>query len=260
MSKRILLHAAMAAILCSSCTIPLFTEGDGEASTPLESRQISLLYMENEYRIEGKKTDLQGEEFFSAGPSSGAIIEKDGDLYVIFFGSDDPLDIYFNLVLDLVTADFLPPEIRVHAGFLYNYKAVRQKVLDEIDSYLNLNPEGTIYILGHSSGSASAYFCTADLIVNRDCDERLYCMTGASPRAGGAELKKLIEESPAECHRIVNGSDMVPTVPPESMGYRHTGELHRIGPEPDPFYTATLLWVNHHFIGDYCESLDSGLY
>ncbi|MDC7242327.1 MAG: lipase family protein [Spirochaetales bacterium] len=243
-----------------SCSIKLFLDGDEEISYPLEEVQVRLLYLENDKRKEGLKTDFAPEPFFSAGSSAGALFETGDDLYIMFFGSDKVIDFYFNIVIDLVSTDFLPGDIKVHAGFLHNYEGVRDRVMEGLDSYLAGGASGTIYIVGHSAGGAAAIYCAADLITNRGIDDRLYIVAGGTPRPGNHSLKALIENSNARCHRIVNGSDMIPTVPPESMGYTHTGIFHRIGPKPNPLISGTMLWIPQHLLDGYCDTLDKGLY
>ena len=48
---------------------------------------------------------------------------------------------------------------------------------------------------------------------------------------------------------------MMPSVLSEEMGYFHIGQAYRIGPDPDPVTTATGLWMTHHFIESYADSL-----
>jgi hypothetical protein len=48
-----------------------------------------------------------------------------------------------------------------------------------------------------------------------------------SPRVGDAQFVERLRAVPV--FRLVHGNDIVPTLPPEQLGFRHAGEERRIG-------------------------------
>jgi pimeloyl-ACP methyl ester carboxylesterase len=107
---------------------------------------------------------------------------------------------------------------RVHEGFSRALDAVWDRVAAELDRL-----DCPVWYAGHSLGAAVATVAAA-----RRAPRAVY--TFGSPRVGNAAFATALADVPV--FRVVNGEDMVATVPPESLGYRHVGELHRLAAPP----------------------------
>jgi predicted lipase len=102
-------------------------------------------------------------------------------------------------------------DIKVHKGLYHEY--LRYK--DEISAYLV--PGDKIVLTGHSSGAAMSLFFAYDIY--KDYDVVVY--TFGKPRIGNA---KFAESTSAIQHfRVTHADDIVPHIPEEVLGYRHTG-------------------------------------
>lgn len=103
----------------------------------------------------------------------------------------------------------------VHEGF--------QEALDSVwDAFVAPELEKIkvpIFYTGHSLGAALAVLAAA-----RRRPTAAY--TFGSPTVGNDAFAASVQDLPI--YRIVDGSDVVTTLPPEALGYRHAGELHRI--------------------------------
>jgi triacylglycerol lipase len=177
----------------------------------------------------------------------GIVLSNKDVLVMVFRGtrleSHSPFDASELVVInqdDLWTdSQFLPAVCesggRVHSGFL---KAFAQ-VSDCLDTVLQeRRPDQRLYLTGHSLGGALATLAAAHLGPARV--DGLY--TYGSPRVGDATFAAALS---VERHfRFVFGEDWVSTVPPEILGYVHTGTLRRVPGGPtrklwDDLVTAT---------------------
>ncbi len=245
--------------LCfSSCNINYFMAIKNTPGLPADPAHVPLLKLINQYRETSYKNFPDNNpEFFRSRNTQGALFSRDGNLYIIFFGSDEAMDLYLNLSTMLVPASFLWENTRVHHGFLTYYENVRDYIISRVEDYCSDGGTGQIHVLGHSSGGAVAAICAADLCRNipQVNTPNLLCITAASPRPGDTAFAREFSAGNINCHRYVNGSDMVPSMPPADAGFSHVGVYHHIGPKANSFTAASFLWLTHHFIGAYCESL-----
>jgi hypothetical protein len=115
-----------------------------------------------------------------------------------------------NLEFDMI-APYDDPEIKVHKGLYNEYLLYKE----EISAYLV--PGDQIVITGHSSGAAMSMFFAYDIY--RDYDVVVY--TFGKPRIGNS---KFAETASAISHlRVTHADDIVPHIPEELLGYKHTG-------------------------------------
>lgn len=103
----------------------------------------------------------------------------------------------------------------IHRGF----KKALNSVWTAIDVALR-SIDCPLFYTGHSLGAA-----LATLAAVRRAPSAVY--TFGSPRVGDRRLGELLKGVPI--YRVVHGSDVVTTVPPEVLGFRHVGEEHHIG-------------------------------
>jgi triacylglycerol lipase len=93
--------------------------------------------------------------------------------------------------------------------------------------------EGPALYAGHSLGAA-----LATLVAFRHAPAALYAF--GSPRVGDVKLAAALEGVPL--YRVVDDADLVATVPPEALGFRHAGEPHVILPESGSIRLSLMAW------------------
>jgi predicted lipase len=112
--------------------------------------------------------------------------------------------------------------IKVHFGFNQAYKSVREAVIKAIQE----TPHKRVLLAGHSLGGALAKLCALDVAYNVP-GKTVFCYTYGSPKVGNIAFAKAYDERVPNTFRIVNGTDMVPTIPPGD--FMHVGQLFQIG-------------------------------
>lgn len=156
-------------------------------------------------------------------------------LYIIFRGSDGKKDWRDNFkfwkkdVRKLKPYDTMDSKIRVHTGFITQYKTVRDIIHAQVK---NTKPR-IIYVAGHSLGGALATLCAVDLQYNF-CDSKdtvinVACLTYGSPRVGNKYFVKSFNNRIIRSHRHVCRDDIVCHVPYSWMGYRHVATKIQLG-------------------------------
>jgi hypothetical protein len=112
-----------------------------------------------------------------------------------------------------------------------------------------------VLLTGHSLGGALATLCAADLAelfppsppssLSSAAEDvvRVRCVTYGSPRAGDAHFAARFAQLQPRALRLVNGRDVVPSVPPRLLGYAHAcdglhlradGALRPLPPAAEP--------------------------
>ncbi len=107
------------------------------------------------------------------------------------------------------------PDVRVHDGFEVALDAVWPNVLRTLADL-----DCPLFYAGHSLGAA-----LATIAASRRPPKAVY--TFGSPRVGNEAFAALLGS--VALYRIVDDTDVVPTLPPEELGFVHVGELHQIG-------------------------------
>ena len=114
----------------------------------------------------------------------------------------------------------------VHQGFHEGLEAVKGE-LDFFAETVEKRASETVWIAGHSLGGALALLAGAYLRRTFGVVPRI--MTFGQPRVGGGEFAdRFAAELPGALTRVVNQSDIITRLPPEYVGYRHTGAPKRI--------------------------------
>jgi hypothetical protein len=110
-----------------------------------------------------------------------------------------------------------PPGGRVHRGFRRAFVRVWHPLRTALAQL-----DGPLFCTGHSLGGALATLAASALRPRA-------AVTFGAPRTGDAAFAAALAGVPL--HRVVHGADVVPSLPPEGelFGFRHAGELHRIG-------------------------------
>jgi triacylglycerol lipase len=109
--------------------------------------------------------------------------------------------------------------VRVHDGFLRALDSVWDGIVPALESL-----PGPIFYAGHSLGAA-----LATLAASRRAPNAVYAF--GSPRIGNEAFASSLAAVPL--YRVVDDADLVATLPPEALGFRHAGELHQLVPPKD---------------------------
>ena len=107
-------------------------------------------------------------------------------------------------------------DVRVHEGFERALDAVWPDISHELEKL-----DYPVFYAGHSLGAA-----LATLAASRRSPHAVYAF--GSPRVGNEQFAANLKA--VALYRVVDDTDVVTVVPPEALGFRHAGELHRIGP------------------------------
>ncbi|MCE5289152.1 MAG: lipase family protein [Nocardiaceae bacterium] len=146
---------------------------------------------------------------------SEAFVASNGEITVVSFRGTQPSD-PFDLFTDsrFLKSDWTAGG-QVHNGF----RASVDEIWPQVERAIEQASGDRLLYTGHSLGGALATLAASlrkpDLLV-----------TLASPRVGDQAFLQNLDER--KHHRYVNCADLVPRVPTEAMGYRHTGVLHFI--------------------------------
>lgn len=157
--------------------------------------------------------------FVATGPDQVA--------YLVFRGTDSDADWVENLKFD--QEDYSPVKGygKTNLGFTEIYCSMRQAILDTLAS---IDPPQTLWITGHSLGSALSTLAVPDLCANgvRPDGFRMVHINFASPRTGDPVFANAYDACGVPTYRLVNTCDIVPTVPASVVTsdlpiYKHVG-------------------------------------
>ncbi len=152
-------------------------------------------------------------------------IAEGRDIRLVAFAGTDPV-VLANWLTDLNT---LPTPDGMHAGF----EAALNAVWPALGAMLQANTTGKpLFFTGHSLGAALAVLAARR---TRDFTGVDGVYTFGMPRCGGDSFAGDYEAIlGGRTYRLVNGHDVVPTVPPSRFGFRHVGRL-LLCPHGEPF-------------------------
>lgn len=129
----------------------------------------------------------------------------------------------------------------VHAGFFQDFTTLWEGLADHADGI-----ELPLYFTGHSLGGALAVLAAA-------ARPATATYTFGAPRVGDPAFTRTLRGTPI--HRVVNGRDVVPTVPPSRIPFHFTHgipavEVHDDDP-PDPSPSGRRLAGPPDFLSDH---------
>jgi triacylglycerol lipase len=170
-------------------------------------------------RFQLKKLGLKTNDSATGLPPHSAcvvIAEGPSATFVMFAGSDPGK--FEDWVTDF---DAMPSATGLHTGF---QEAVKM-VLPVIQAALakRASPARPVFFTGHSLGGALAIVAASLVTIEPKVQVVVY--TFGSPRTGDVKFFSEYEKDlGGSTFRLINGTDIVPTVPPSlSGGYRHVG-------------------------------------
>jgi len=146
----------------------------------------------------------------------GLIVDGRDASFVVFAGTD-PL-VIANWVTDFNTR---MSSTDLHRGF----DAALESVWPQVAQAIGAARDRPLFILGHSLGGALAVLC-ADRAARELNAVARGVYTFGMPRAGGAAFATRYALADTT-YRLLHGDDIVPSVPPSELGFRHVGRLIR---------------------------------
>lgn len=108
---------------------------------------------------------------------------------------------------------------RVHRGFKKEVDDLWPMISEDITRKVNVDK--TIWFCGHSLGAAMATIMASRCWDNIDLNDPIELYTYGSPRVG---WRKFVNTLAVKHYRWVNNNDIVTSVPPWIIGYKHDGE------------------------------------
>jgi predicted lipase len=155
--------------------------------------------------------------------------EETNRLYIVFRGSDKPIDWINNVQLRQQVYPYSDgnSEVKFHRGFMAAYFAIRDTLLEVVDQFQDKH----IITTGHSLGGALATIGALDLQYNLgEADNFSFsAYTYGAPRVGNLALVESFNRRVTDSHRFVYGWDVVTRVPREWQGYGHVDRAVQLG-------------------------------
>lgn len=179
------------------------------------------------YDINKMKALWYGANYFDIQNMEGLYGELDGSLFITLRGSDSILDWIRNFIFfkKIIPYEGTKPEIRVHAGFLKNYKIIRNFIHEIVRKY-NFNK---IIIYGHSMGATTGALMALDIQYNFP-DKEIGCFCIGMPKLGNDAFKKSFEKRLPDFTRCDYGEDLIPQIPPKCFGFSELEKFIHLGP------------------------------
>jgi len=114
------------------------------------------------------------------------------------------------------------PGAKIHQGFYSAYLEVEDTVQSYVKELVQLYPNKTLTFTGHSLGAALSVVSSMQLIQNGIVDgAKMKVINLGSPRVGNDVFANYFESHVGYHYRMVNKRDLVPHLPPMSLGFHH---------------------------------------
>ncbi|MEO8150464.1 MAG: lipase family protein [Bacteroidia bacterium] len=148
--------------------------------------------------------------------TQGFVACKDDYLVICFRGTSSITDAGVDAWISKTTA--YGGIGKVHRGFQNALESVWSQVIKKVDKNTK------VFVTGHSLGAALATLAAHRLSLEKYSVAGVY--TYGSPRVGNSEFKKSYDELlKSKTFLHINNTDIVPTVPPEILGFVHPGTV-----------------------------------
>lgn len=141
-------------------------------------------------------------------------------------GSDD-IPNWIDNIDAVKTSPYSDSSVKVHKGFYSEYLALRDPMVHALLSQYSLHPTTKLVLTGHSSGGANMVFFAYDLLVTKSIPELDFfhlssLFTFGVPRVGNPAFASSFVSADIPHTRVVHYRDIVPHLPYEWMGFKHT--------------------------------------
>ena len=153
------------------------------------------------------------------------IVTTEAFMLVGFHGSSKPIATWLS---DVHTKQIKFPCIRckVNHDFYHQFLEMVDKTIDALTELHEQEPLLPIYISGHSSGAALSTLLAVYISIHYPSLPVTHVFTFGSPRVGNTEFATFANKIIGErWFRVMNQLDIVPSIPSQSFGYHHVGQL-----------------------------------
>lgn len=195
----------------------------------LDFKQRSLLFAKlssiaygsmKEVKSQAKELGFTTIEFYNRDGAQAYRFMNKNDLVIACRGTQ-PSE-FSDIAADLKAVPVLAETIsRVHKGFKEEVDDLWPMICEDIDRKVNLKKN--LWFCGHSLGAAMATIMASRCLYNENLNNPVELYTYGSPRVG---WKGYVVHLGVVHHRWKNNNDIVTTVPPRFMGYKHHGTEH----------------------------------
>ena len=187
---------------------------------------MANLAYENKGKIERQtaRWGIDRFHFFAKGGTE-AFIVGDAEKVIVAFRGTEP-KVLKNWRTDARFCLVKGPVGKVHRGFRTALDGIWPDLRPKIRGfqYDKTNPQ-TLWLTGYSLGAGLATLAYARLRFDEDKPVRGLTTFG-QPRTGNGDFADAVNrDSMARMYSLVNNSDLVPRLPPRSLGYSHAGRL-----------------------------------
>ncbi|RKP33581.1 Alpha/Beta hydrolase protein, partial [Dimargaris cristalligena] len=134
----------------------------------------------------------------------------------------------------------------VHTGFLEAYESVSDSLYTQVTGQLAKHPSHNLTISGHSLGAALASLAAVDFVHrNKTLANIMRVVTFGKPRVGNQEYADHYNSLDLDSLFVVNKDDIVPHLPPKTLGYRHENGENWIKPDSNSNTTISCPQVDN---------------
>ena len=188
----------------------------------LFAKLASIAYNDNvkEVKKQVKKLGFTTVEFYNRDGAQAYRFMNKEDLVIACRGTQ-PTE-FNDIAADLKAMPVKSETVsRVHRGFKAEVDELWPMVCDDIVRTQNLDKK--LWFCGHSLGAAMATIMASRCFHYASVPDPQELYTYGSPRVG---WKGYVNTMTTPHHRWRNNNDIVTTVPPRLMGYKHDGQEH----------------------------------
>jgi hypothetical protein len=146
----------------------------------------------------------------------------------------------------------------IHDGFYEAWSAFKPVIDAYIKASFKINGNDfssvnkPVFITGHSRGGNVGTLCARHLAKNRNL--KCILVSFGTPAQGKQNYVDQLNSLPINHTRVVNDKDIVPLMPPYHLGFRHGGNLVKIG-ETNEDKFELFERIKDHYYSSYTKSL-----
>lgn len=138
----------------------------------------------------------------------------------------------------------------IHSGFYYLWGKSKSMIDEVVERTQNTKK---YFVTGMSQGGAVATLCARHLVLNRKINkDNVRLVSFGAPSQGTQEYANQVDALDFQNLRIVDGYDIVPTLPPYAVGFRHCGYEIQLSV---PWWHVIFYKIHDHFYSSYTKGL-----
>lgn len=188
----------------------------------LFAKLSQIAYNDNikEVKKQVKELGFTTVEFYNKEGAQAYRFQNKEDLVIACRGTEPTQ--FNDIAADLKTMPVKSESVSyVHRGFKAEVDELWPMVLEDITR--KVNTDNKLWFAGHSLGAAMATLMASRCFYETSIQDPQELYTYGSPRVG---FPKYVQTLATKHYRWKNNNDIVTTVPPFLLGFKHDGELH----------------------------------